>query len=187
MSADADDLWRFAVAVHARAGVENACLALQDEAGADVPLLLFAAWAAARRGVVLPAETLADLDSRLVPWRETVIRPLRTVRRTMKGAPPPHRDLEAPAADLRARLKSVELEAERLALDALAAHARLDTRDSAKASETPPPREAILQALRAVVALPAAGVADSWRERHLAVLTDAALAHSPLSVADALS
>ncbi|WP_284733726.1 TIGR02444 family protein, partial [Pseudomonas aeruginosa] len=43
------NVWKFAVDVYARPGVETACLALQEQ-GADVCLLLVAAWLG-RRGV----------------------------------------------------------------------------------------------------------------------------------------
>ena len=37
-------LWDFAVRLYAEPGVGEACLALQDRFGVDVPLLLWAAW-----------------------------------------------------------------------------------------------------------------------------------------------
>jgi uncharacterized protein (TIGR02444 family) len=166
MSVDAEDLWRFAVALHARSGVEAACLALQDEAGVDVPMLLFAAWASARKGATVDAALLTELNERTSPWRETVIRPLRAVRRTLKGTPPPHRDLDAAAADLRARIKTVELEAERLSLDALALHAQLP-------NGKPGSRTVVLSALRAAVDLAGAGLSESWRDKHLATIAEA--------------
>jgi uncharacterized protein (TIGR02444 family) len=169
MSADAEDLWRFAVALHARSGVETACLALQDEAGVDVPMLLFAAWAASHRGAKVDLELLEDLNQRVSPWRESVIRPLRTVRRTMKSSQPPHRDLDKAAAELRSRIKTVELEAERLSLDALALHAQLPTE---LPLGQPGSRSDVLAALRAVVDLAGAGLSESWRDKHLAAIAD---------------
>ncbi|MCF8482549.1 MAG: TIGR02444 family protein [Rhodospirillum sp.] len=166
MSADAEDLWRFAVALHARSGVETACLALQDEAGVDVPLLLFAAWAASHRGATVDRSLLEALDQRIGPWRESVIRPLRTVRRTMKSSQPPHRDLDKAAAELRSRIKTVELEAERLSLDALALHAKLPPGQTGT-------RASVLAALRAAVELAGAGLSESWRDRHLATIAEA--------------
>ncbi|WP_413206284.1 TIGR02444 family protein [Rhodospirillum sp. A1_3_36] len=174
MSADAEDLWRFAVALHARSGVETACLALQDEAGVDVPLLLFAAWAASRRGAKVDQELLEDINQRISPWRESVIRPLRTVRRTMKSSQPPHRDLDKAAAELRSRIKTVELEAERLSLDALALHAQVPQGQPGSQSD-------VLAALRAVVDLAGAGLSESWRDKHLTAIAESvpSTQHSP--------
>ena len=51
--------WDFSLEIYAKPGVAQACLALQDECGADVNLLLFCCWAgpldeiAMRRGVVV--------------------------------------------------------------------------------------------------------------------------------------
>lgn len=42
--------WRFSCAVYAAPGVAQACLELQDTHGADVNLLLLAAWLGAARG-----------------------------------------------------------------------------------------------------------------------------------------
>ncbi len=41
-----DPLWRFALDLYARAGVAPACLTLQDDAGADVTLVLYLLWCA---------------------------------------------------------------------------------------------------------------------------------------------
>ena len=40
-------LWRFSLTVYGRAGVPAACLALQDEGGRDVNLLLYCCWVGA--------------------------------------------------------------------------------------------------------------------------------------------
>ena len=64
-------LWRFALAVYQKPGVSDACLLLQDRHGCNVPLLLFAAWAGAERGVVLTADEVAAAQERGrgVAWR----------------------------------------------------------------------------------------------------------------------
>ncbi|MBP2312021.1 TIGR02444 family protein [Azospirillum soli] len=102
-------LWDFSLAVYARPGVPAACLDLQDRRGLDVNVLLFAAWAGAACGVQLSANELARVDSAIADWRAEVVRPLRAVRRRVKG--------EDDA--FYARLKATELEAERIQQDRL--------------------------------------------------------------------
>ncbi len=102
-------LWDFSLAVYARPGVPAACLDLQDRRGVDVNVLLFAVWAGLACGVRLSAEELERIDSTIAPWRAEVVRPLRAVRRRVKG--------EDQA--LYERLKAAELAAERVQQDRL--------------------------------------------------------------------
>ena len=44
----ADALWAFSLQAYARPGAAPACLRCQDEAGADVNIVLFLLWHAAR-------------------------------------------------------------------------------------------------------------------------------------------
>lgn len=105
------DLWSFSLAVYAAPGVADACLTAQDDAGADVNLLLWAAWLAAQ-GHDLTAAELTEAIAATVPWRRDVVQPLRAIRRRLKSGPSP---APSPAAEsLRAQVKSAELEAERL-------------------------------------------------------------------------
>ncbi len=103
-------LWDFSLGVYAREGVEPACLALQDDHGADINVLLAAVWAGTR-GVRLTAADLDRLLGAAGDWHTMVVRPLRGVRRDLRaglGAP-------APMADkLRAEIKRLELDAEHL-------------------------------------------------------------------------
>ncbi|HKS89918.1 MAG TPA: TIGR02444 family protein, partial [Stellaceae bacterium] len=58
--ADAGEaFWRFSLALYARPGVAEALIALQDRAGRDVNLMLFALWFGAVRGRRLDAARLA--------------------------------------------------------------------------------------------------------------------------------
>ena len=102
-------LWDFALAVYARPGVPAACLDLQDRCGQDVNVLLFAAWAGLACGARLSADELARIDATVAPWRSEVVRPLRAVRRRVKGED----------QGLYDRLKSSELAAERVQQDRL--------------------------------------------------------------------
>jgi uncharacterized protein (TIGR02444 family) len=95
--------WDYSLAVYARDGVADALLALQDEFGLDVNMLLYAAWLA-ERGLQLDAAHLIPLETRVATWREQVIHPLRRLRRQWRDYPE--------AAALREGLKALELEAE---------------------------------------------------------------------------
>ena len=109
-------LWRFALALYARTGVAPACLALQDEAGCDVTLVLWLLWCA-ETGRPLDAAAVAAADARLAPWRAAVVVPLRAARRAMKRALLPGIATDA----CREGVTAAEREAERLALAALLA------------------------------------------------------------------
>lgn len=143
--------WDFSLTVYRREGVPALCLDLQDRRGADVNVLLFAAWAGADCGVRLSGAELARLDAAVAPWREAVVRPLRAVRRRVKGEDD----------GLYARLKGTELEAERIQQDRLHSLSGL-------APGTPGGRDLVLANLR--LALPPEGAAD---EVALAALADA--------------
>lgn len=96
----------------------EALLSLQDQAAADVPLLLAALFAGQRHGLWLDdaaAATWAELSR---TWTDAVVRPLRSVRRALKAPADPFRG--AATAALRDAVKGAELEAERLQLAALA-------------------------------------------------------------------
>lgn len=107
------DLWSWAVSAYGREGVAQAALALQDDYGQCVPLLLWAAFAR-------PAEPemIARAVSLAQAWEAAVILPLRAARRGLKAE---LAGVEAPAREaLRSRVKAAELESERLLLSALA-------------------------------------------------------------------
>ena len=97
-------LWEYSLASYREAGVAETCLALQDTFGVDVNLLLYAAWLAARNQC-LSADHLLALDERVREWRETVVKPLRALRRDLRDYPQ--------AAGVRDELKALELRAER--------------------------------------------------------------------------
>ena len=94
----------------------EACIALQEEAGVDVNLLLFLLWHAGKRRKFAAPE-VAALEARIGAWREATVIPLRAVRRDLKVPPA----LVAPptAEAFRTRIKAVELEAERLQQEAM--------------------------------------------------------------------
>jgi uncharacterized protein (TIGR02444 family) len=109
-------LWEWSLEVWAAKGVADACLELQDAAGQNVPLLLWAAWAAAT-GRNPDADAVEAACDTARAWQETAIAPLRAIRRALKPRAP---DLDDTAREaLRARVKAVELEAERQLMTAL--------------------------------------------------------------------
>lgn len=111
-------LWDWAVRAYAADGVEEACLHLQDAAGQNIPLLLWAAWAA-RAGRAPDADALEAACDIARTWQDAAIAPLRAVRRTLKARHPDLEDADREA--VRTQVKAVELEAERRLLAALEA------------------------------------------------------------------
>lgn len=79
-TAGANPFWTFSLALYAQPGVAPACLELQDRHGLDVNLLLYAAFAATR-GSRLSVESLAAVEAAAGEWRDTMVRPLRELRR----------------------------------------------------------------------------------------------------------
>ena len=108
--------WRFSLRFYRQPQVADACIALQEEAGVDVNLLLFLLWHATKQRAFAAAD-VAALEARIGGWREATVVPLRAVRRALKSPPA----LVAPgtAEAFRTRIKAVELEAERLQQEAL--------------------------------------------------------------------
>lgn len=96
----------FAKSLYARFGVREACLYLQDEAGCDVILVLTAAWLGAQ-GRRLELPEWRALERKVAPWRESVVEPLRSVRRHLKG-----QSGDPSVRRLRERIKGAEVEAE---------------------------------------------------------------------------
>ena len=92
--------WQFSVRIYGRPGLASACLALQEEHHVDVNLLLYACW----RGRDLKPEELARVDRLIADWRETVVLPIRALRRNLKGI--------AGVESSRDLLKQAELQAE---------------------------------------------------------------------------
>jgi uncharacterized protein (TIGR02444 family) len=106
------DSWAFALAIYARPGVAEACLALQNEAGVDVMLLLMAAFAAIKHRILLTAEEIKAMDAACRPWREHIVWRLRAIRTELKTGPKPAPDSET--GQFRSKIKALELEAEKL-------------------------------------------------------------------------
>jgi uncharacterized protein (TIGR02444 family) len=148
--------WRFSLRLYRAPGVGDACIALQEEAGVDVNLLLFLLWQATQRRA-LTASDVMSLDQTIGGWRDTAVIPLRNVRRTLKSAP----GLVDPntAEAFRTRIKAVELEAERLQQEAMYALAATMPagRDATSPVEAASSNVAAYETMRAV-AFPKAAV-----------------------------
>ena len=97
-------LWGFSLELYARPEVAAACIEAQDHCAADVNLLLYAAWLA-RQGFELDQNQWQALVVSVADWRQRVVQPLRDLRRDWQALPA--------AADLRERVKVLELAAER--------------------------------------------------------------------------
>ena len=142
-------LWEWALEVYARPSVAEACLALQDRHGQNVPYLLWAAWRAGE-GRPADAKTAAQLVKR---WDAEVGAPLRAIRRTIKPAWPGIDD--GAREDFRNTVKAVELGGEKVlmeSLEALSGEPSLaldvfDTLLEAARASGDPPRETALRAL----------------------------------------
>jgi len=112
---ESSTLSSFALAVYGREGVPAACLALQDGLGVDVNVVLFAAFVGAVRGEVLTEADVAAAVARVGGWHRDVVVALRTVRRKLKDYPAPPSGVTA-AAELRSKIKGLEIEAELIEL-----------------------------------------------------------------------
>lgn len=108
-------LWAFSLAFYAEAGMAEALLALQDAAGRDVNLILFAIWLGLSGRGRLDAPRLDAAERAVRPLRAGAIEPLRAVRRLLKGT------ADADLQVLREKIKAIELDAEQAAQDRLAA------------------------------------------------------------------
>lgn len=108
-----EDVWSYALELYACPGVEAACLGLQEE-GADVCLLLTAAWLGTR-GIAFRTDRLEVLNALAEPWRTTVIAPLRSLRQQWRTQAQHDPQLQV----IRERLKKLELDAERSLLERL--------------------------------------------------------------------
>lgn len=105
-------MWDYAVATYARPGVAAACLDLQERAGADVNLLLTAAWLA-ERGCRWGDGEVAALVELCAGWRQSCVLPLREVRRYLAD--------DAGLVELYRQAKALELAAERRQLQMIEA------------------------------------------------------------------
>lgn len=121
--ADGSPFWNFSLKFYRDKNVSAACIKLQDQHGIDVNVMLFGMWLASQ-GRALSRENMHEIMDSSETWRIQVVVPLRSVRRILRqpadaaGKGSKAFDHDA-AAQLRERVKAVELEAERLQQEAL--------------------------------------------------------------------
>lgn len=102
MTEEAPGFWLFSLALYGSKGVEDSCLALQNQFDADVNLLLWCCWLAWDHGHIANHGDLGAADKRVATWRDEVLKPLRQARMAARGVD-----------DSYQALKEAELEAER--------------------------------------------------------------------------
>ncbi len=108
--------WAFSLRLYGEQGVPEASLVLQDQCGADVDIVLYILWRA-HGGVCLDEAGLGAAIAAVAAWVQQVVLPLRAVRRALKTRLADVAPADAEA--LRSRVKTEELEAERLQHQAL--------------------------------------------------------------------
>jgi len=106
--------WRFSLAVYGDPAVQRECLELQDTYGVDVSLLLFCAFIGAAYGAVFSDRAVKEAADAVRTWQNDVVGMLRAARRALKPFATATSRSGAAAATLRAQVKDIELEAERI-------------------------------------------------------------------------
>ena len=102
--------WQFSLQVYAAPGVAQECLMLQDESGVSVNMLLYCAWRGTQ-GDALSASRIEKLNEIVEKWRSGVIKPLRSIRRSLPGVT----SVDAVAReDLRSKILDAEIRAEQI-------------------------------------------------------------------------
>ena len=110
-SAGESRFWQFSLDFYSSAKVRQACLELQDRAGADVNVLFFVLFLATHQRKLNRAD-VTRIDAAIKAWREQAVLPLRALRRQLKTGIAPLST--ADTDDFRSAVKRIELEAERL-------------------------------------------------------------------------
>jgi len=120
-TADDSTFWSFTVGLYGKPGVASALIGLQDRLGLDVNMLLYCCWAGAD-GRLLSREDLKAVEAVAEPWQSEVVRPLRALRRRLKGgfAPLPADRVES----YRKRVNELEIEGEHIVQNAMGAQPR---------------------------------------------------------------
>jgi uncharacterized protein (TIGR02444 family) len=107
-------LWEFSLDFYARPGVSAALIELQDRAGLNVNLILFALWHGLSGRGRLNDERLAVADQAVRAIQADIVMPLRALRRRFRTNP------DVDIQRLREAIKALELDAEKIAQARLA-------------------------------------------------------------------
>lgn len=173
-----ESFWDFSVRTYRSEGVAQACLALQNETGADVNVLLFCCWVGASRGEFQNAEYAAVMAFSNA-WADKVVRPLRGVRTWMKleGCPDPLLPNDK-CMSLREAIKRVEFEAEQLQENVM--QSIVDSKPLVAMSNSGQLSAAVLNLQRYCAA---EGIAwDDKTQNRLIIILQAALPHAAGSI-----
>jgi uncharacterized protein (TIGR02444 family) len=162
MTATADGrVWSFTLALYGKPGVAPALIGLQDRLGLDVNMLLYCCWTGAN-GRLLSRDDVKAVEAVAEPWQSEIVRPLRALRRRLKGgfgAMPAER-VEA----YRKRVNELEIEGEHIAQNAMAQPPRGERRPGVGAVA------AVAANLAAYLKLRHAPVDDAERADLIAIL-----------------
>jgi uncharacterized protein (TIGR02444 family) len=109
--------WHFSHAFYALPGVAGALLALQDDGGFDVNLILYGLWLGHSGHGRLDRDGFDAAERAILGLRSAIVAPLRQLRRQLKEP------LEADVRRLRAAIGELELMAERAVQERLAVRA----------------------------------------------------------------
>src|SRR3954463_839912 len=85
-AAGTNPLWEYVTWAYAQAGVDKACLALQNRLGVDINIVLFCAWLAYRgTGSNSLAKYLGSALKLSRDWQRNLVEPLRLCRTNLKN------------------------------------------------------------------------------------------------------
>lgn len=98
--------WRFSIQFYGRAGMQDVLLTAQDRYASDVNMLLFALWQAGN-GLEVSSAEFSALNETIANWRDTILLPMRALRRSIKETGEAVRDSYKQA-------KALELSCERI-------------------------------------------------------------------------
>lgn len=145
-----ESFWDYSCRLYARPLVSSTCLALQNEHGLDVNLLLFATWHAHTRGP-LDAATLDAARGYSVAYSGAVVRSLRKARTWLKKQAQGMDDISMQERegmlDLRDQIAALELHAEHFQQDRLEALCKAPSQALDEATQ----RQAAIANLYAVI------------------------------------
>ncbi len=105
--------WNFSLAIYGRSGSSERCLALQNDHGFDVNLVLFCIWVGQNWGS-MPTSIRAESIEFSTNWGQQVVQPLRKLRTDMKGNTLLSKQLPGDEyEEFRSAVKKLELAAEK--------------------------------------------------------------------------
>ena len=144
---ESEIFWRYSNRVYRCEGVQEACLALQNEHGLDINILLFSCWFGVVHGTFAD-EVFDQAVSYASDWRQNVVDPLRGARSWLKKELEAGRfNAEAEAlAEFREDVKSLELRSEHQQ------QIRLEALVGSSQAEVPDPLSATVNNLRKYLA-----------------------------------